>query len=104
MNEADLGDDIIFGYTPHSPLADHMYRLNPLQGPPGSAKGAIAHGEPHPPFHVSMILLDDVVQVLTYAVKGAGPQREKSRPGTGSLHPVAIGAAVEVTKLLKPPV
>src|SRR5215831_19298633 len=26
----------------------------------------------------------------------------KSRPGTGPLHPVAIGAAVEVTKLLKP--
>ncbi len=25
-----------------------------------------------------------------------------SRPGTGSLHPVAIEAAVEVTKLLKP--
>ena len=28
----------------------------------------------------------------------------KSRPGTGSLHPVAIGAAAEATKLLKPPV
>ena len=27
----------------------------------------------------------------------------KSHPGTGSFHPVAIGAAVEVTKLLKPP-
>jgi len=26
----------------------------------------------------------------------------KSRPGTGSLHPVAIETAVEVTKLLKP--
>jgi len=26
----------------------------------------------------------------------------KSRPGTGSLHPVAIGAVVEVTKPLKP--
>jgi hypothetical protein len=26
----------------------------------------------------------------------------KSRPGTGSLHPVAIGAVVEETKLLKP--
>jgi len=26
----------------------------------------------------------------------------KSHPGTGSLHPVAIGAVVEVTKLLKP--
>ena len=28
----------------------------------------------------------------------------KSHPGTGSLHPVAIGAAVEVTKRLEPPV
>jgi len=27
----------------------------------------------------------------------------KSHPGTGSFRPVAIGAAVEVTKLLKPP-
>jgi hypothetical protein len=26
----------------------------------------------------------------------------ETRPGTGSLRPVAIGAAVEVTKLLKP--
>ena len=36
------------------------------------------------------------------AVKGAGQQRGQTRPGTGSLHPVAIGAVVEVTKLLKP--
>ena len=28
----------------------------------------------------------------------------KSRPGTGSLHPVAIGAVVEATKPLKPSV
>ena len=28
----------------------------------------------------------------------------KSHPGTGSFRPVAIGAAVEVTKPLKPPV
>jgi len=26
----------------------------------------------------------------------------ETHPGTGSLHPVAIGAVVEVTKLLKP--
>ena len=65
VNESDLGDDIIFGYTPDSSLADHMYRLNSLEGPPGSPKGAIAHGESHSPFHVSMILLDDVVQELT---------------------------------------
>ena len=29
---------------------------------------------------------------------------EKTRPGTGSLPPVAIGAVVEATKPLKPPV
>ena len=28
----------------------------------------------------------------------------KSHPGTGSFHPVAIGAVVEVTELLKPPI
>ena len=28
----------------------------------------------------------------------------KTRPGTGSLHPVAIGAAVEATKPPEPPV
>jgi hypothetical protein len=27
----------------------------------------------------------------------------KSHPGTGSFHPVAVGAVVEVTKLLEPP-
>ena len=36
--------------------------------------------------------------------KGAGPQRGYTRPGTGSLHPVAIRAAVEATRLLKPQV
>jgi hypothetical protein len=34
--------------------------------------------------------------------EGAGPQRAYTRPGTGSLHPVAIRAVVEATKLLKP--
>jgi hypothetical protein len=29
--------------------------------------------------------------------------RRETRPGTGSLHPVAIGAAVEVTKPPEPP-
>jgi hypothetical protein len=29
-------------------------------------------------------------------------EEKKTHPGTGSLHPVAIGAVVEVTKLLKP--
>src|SRR6266576_7021055 len=34
--------------------------------------------------------------------EGGGPQRGYTRPGTGSLHPVAIRAAVEATRLLKP--
>src|SRR5258707_4292888 len=36
--------------------------------------------------------------------RGVGPQREKTRPGTGSLHPVAIEAAAEATKPPEPPV
>jgi len=36
------------------------------------------------------------------AVKRRWSTVGKSHPGTGSLHPVAIGAVVEVTKLLKP--
>src|SRR6516164_7043502 len=34
--------------------------------------------------------------------EGAGPQRGYTRPGTVSLHPVAIRAAVEATRLLEP--
>jgi hypothetical protein len=44
----------------------------------------------------------DVSRVTGCAVKGAGPQRGYTRLGTGSLHPVAIRAAVEATRLLKP--
>ena len=36
--------------------------------------------------------------------EGAGPQRGYTRPRTGSLHPVAIRAAVEATRLPKPQV
>src|SRR5882724_3557449 len=43
-----------------------------------------------------------ISRVIGCAVKGAGPQRGYTRPGTGSLHPVAIRAAVEATRLLKP--
>src|ERR1022692_975771 len=45
---------------------------------------------------------DQLKRAIGCAVKGAGPQRGYTRPGTGSLHPVAIRAAVEATRLLKP--
>jgi len=49
---------------------------------------------------------------MAFAVTGVTVRREKaldfsgcnSRPGTGSLHPVAIEAAAEVTKLSEPSV
>jgi hypothetical protein len=45
--------------------------------------------------------LGDLINAVTgRAVKGAGPQRRSTRPGTGSLHPIAIRAAGEATKLL----
>src|SRR6266481_389111 len=43
-----------------------------------------------------------VSRITGCAVTGAGPQRGYTRPGTGSLHPVAIRAAVEATRPLKP--
>src|SRR5262249_25550192 len=55
--------------------------------------------------HRAMILFHHIIQILACAVTrrwstaGESPARE-----TGSLHPVAIGAVVEATKLLKPPV
>jgi hypothetical protein len=46
----------------------------------------------------------DVTSRLRCAVKRRwSTARRKTRPGTGSLHPVAIGAAVEVTKPPEPP-
>ena len=47
------------------------------------------------------------IQVLITALTGCAVKRRWStagvtRPGTGSLHPVAIRAAVEATRLLKP--
>jgi hypothetical protein len=44
-----------------------------------------------------------IIMDLTCAVKRRwSTAGEESRPGTGSFHPVAIGAVVEVTKPLKP--
>ena len=55
-------------------------------------------------FEIVVFANSDLIDKLgvVCAVKGAGPQREGIPPGTGSLHPVAIGAVVEVTELLKP--
>src|SRR5260370_17419568 len=47
----------------------------------------------------------DVITGLQCAVKRRwSTAGRKTRPGTGSLPPVAIGAVVEATKPLKPPV
>jgi len=48
---------------------------------------------------------DEAIKRLRCAVKRRwSTAGGKTRPGTGSLRPVAIGAAVEATKPLKPPV
>ena len=101
-NDECLTKGIVFCQPSHPSFPNHVDCFDALQRTPRTLKRAIAFGEPHPFLYDSGI--DHIIQVLACAVKGAGPQREKSRPGTGSLHPVAIGAAVEVTKLLKPPV
>ena len=48
----------------HLPLSHHMQRFNAFQSPLGSMKGAETLHRSPPPSDESMILLDDVRQVL----------------------------------------
>src|SRR5207302_6847202 len=63
---------------------------------------SVTSGSPAPSWSMTNRLAPSIKSWIGCAVKGAGPQRGYTRPGTGSLHPVAIRAAVEVTRLLKP--
>jgi len=48
------------------------------------------------------LALSHIAGEFLCAVRRRWSTAGKSRPGTGSLHPVAIGAVAEATKLLKP--
>jgi hypothetical protein len=57
---------------------------------------------PRSVIRVSVLSIANNVRINVRREKALILSGGKTRPGTGSLHPVAIGAVVEATKLLKP--
>src|SRR3954451_23461705 len=54
MNKPNLRHDIALRHAPDSALADEVHGFDPLEGAPGGAEGAIAHGSSCPSFHGSV--------------------------------------------------
>src|ERR687888_1278855 len=73
-NTVNLAEGVAFCQPPDSTLVDHVHRFDSLQGPPRTLKRAVSFGEPDPLLHGSVILLDDVIQVL--ALAEANPARQ----------------------------
>src|SRR5215831_8091436 len=101
-NESGLRDCILFRHPSHSALPNHMHcfrflarsakRLRMIRTlSPATSAASPCDGLAPPHYSGTCVRRE-----RRWSTAG------KSRPGTGSLHPVAIGAAVEVTKLLKP--
>src|ERR1041385_9220759 len=67
FDEHSLVGDIVFSYVPHLSLAYHVHRFDPLKRSPCRTKGAESLARSKPPFYRSMILLEDVVQVLYWS-------------------------------------
>src|SRR3954465_13871921 len=61
-NRTHLRHRVALCHSPRSPLPDHFHRLNPPEGSPSSRHRSVPFGQPRPPFHISVILLDNVVQ------------------------------------------
>src|ERR1043165_10188568 len=64
FDEHSLVGDAVFSYVPHLSLAYHVHRFDPLKRSPCRSKGAESLARSKAPFYRSMILLEDVVQVL----------------------------------------
>ena len=75
MDESELTADISFAHPPNLPLAEHIHRLVTLNRPSRSLEF------PEPLFGVystldrSMVLFQDVVQVLYRPMSAAPPER-----------------------------
>jgi hypothetical protein len=69
----ELGDepcfrnDIAFCYPSDSALADHAHRFDALESSPSTSKRAVAFSQPGPLFDGSMILFDNIIEILALA-------------------------------------
>ena len=62
--EESLASRIMCGQPSYSAFANHVNGFDTLQCPPRALKRTIALGEPGSFLHVSMVLLDYVIQIL----------------------------------------
>jgi hypothetical protein len=69
----ELGDEPCFRnnvalcYPSDSPIADHVHGFYSFESSPGTLKGAVAVCQPGPLFDGSMILFNDIVEILALA-------------------------------------
>ncbi|MGA9244959.1 MAG: hypothetical protein WBW03_23620, partial [Silvibacterium sp.] len=69
----ELGDEPCFRnnvtlcYPSDSPLADHVHGFYSFESSPRTLKGAVAFCQPGPLFDGSMILFNDIVEILALA-------------------------------------
>src|SRR5215472_10397462 len=73
-NKVSLANGVALTEPSHSSLVDHVHRFDSLQRSPGTLERAVPLGQPEPFLYVSVVLLDDVVQVLALAKANAARQ------------------------------
>ena len=66
-NENGLGEAVFSGNPPRPTLANHVYGFDPLQSPPGRSQRTIPFRQSCLSLYRSMILFDDIVEVLALA-------------------------------------
>src|ERR1051325_545243 len=67
FDEHSLVRAVCVSYVPHLSSAYHVHRFDPLKRSPCRTKGAESMARSKAPFYRSMILLEDVVQVLYWS-------------------------------------
>jgi hypothetical protein len=72
---SDLTSDIHFAYPPSLPLPDHIHRLVPLNRPSRNLEFPESLLGVYLTLDSSMVLLQDVVQILHRPMSASPPQR-----------------------------
>src|ERR1700704_5019063 len=74
-NEIEAALNLTEPYSSCLPLSDRLHRFVSLDRSPSSPKGPKALARPHSPLDRSMVLFQDVVQVLHRSQLASPPQR-----------------------------
>jgi hypothetical protein len=69
--EPRFRNNVALCYPSDSALADHVHGFYSFESSPSTLKGAVAFSQPSPLFDGSMILVDDIVEILALAQKNS---------------------------------